>query len=45
MAEFECFCGDTFDTRDQLIQHNVDGHEMSRDESMRAVMDKYPRGV
>ena len=42
MAEFECFCGDTFSSRDDLIQHNVDEHDMSMGESRRKVMEKYP---
>lgn len=42
MAEFQCFCGDAFESRDDLIQHNVSGHDMSEDESRRAVDEKYP---
>lgn len=44
MAEqFECFCGTTFDDRQQLIQHNVAEHDMSEQQSRDAVMDKYPQ--
>ena len=39
---FECFCGDTFGSLDDLIQHNVNEHDMSPDESRRKVMEKYP---
>ncbi|GEM_PF-4360565 len=44
MAEFECFCGDAFETREELILHNVEEHDMSQDESRRRVMEKYPAG-
>ena len=39
---FQCFCGDQFDDRDQLIQHNVSSHGMTEDESRGKVMEKYP---
>lgn len=39
---FECFCGDAFGSRGDLIEHNVDQHEMSMDESRQKVMEKYP---
>lgn len=39
---FECFCGDRFDSRDELIAHNVSQHEMGEDESRRKVLEKYP---
>jgi len=42
MAEFECFCGDMFGSREELIQHNVDAHDMSERESREKVMQKYP---
>jgi hypothetical protein len=45
MDEFECFCGDTFDTREELIQHNVEEHDMSPDESRQKVIEKYPGGA
>ena len=40
--EFECFCGDVLVSRDELIQHNVDAHEMDGAESRRRVLQKYP---
>jgi hypothetical protein len=40
--EYQCFCGDSFGSRDELIEHNVDEHGMSRDESRRKVWEKYP---
>ena len=40
---FECFCGDTFDTRQELVDHNVQAHGMERAESVRRVDEKYPR--
>lgn len=43
MAEqFECFCGDRFADRDELIQHNVAEHDMTETESRRRVNEKYP---
>lgn len=39
---FQCFCGDGFDDREQLVQHNVSEHSMAEDESRRKVMEKYP---
>jgi hypothetical protein len=39
---FECFCGDRFGSRDDLIEHNVSSHGMSEDESRGKVMEKYP---
>jgi hypothetical protein len=42
--DFECFCGDRFSDRDQLIQHNVSLHDMAEDESRQKVMEKYPMG-
>ena len=42
MNDFECFCGDTFGSREELIQHNVDAHDMSQNESRQKVMEKYP---
>ena len=39
---FECFCGDRFDDRETLVEHNVSSHGMSRDESRSKVMEKYP---
>jgi hypothetical protein len=42
MADFQCFCGESFGTRDLLVEHNVDVHGMQRDESQRAVDQKYP---
>jgi hypothetical protein len=44
MADFACFCGDAFETRDELIQHNVDVHDMSETESESRVLEKYPVG-
>ena len=41
-GDFQCFCGDRFETRDQLIDHNVQAHAWSREESRRRVMEKYP---
>lgn len=40
--DYQCFCGDSFQDRDELIQHNVASHEMSEDDSRRAVDEKYP---
>jgi hypothetical protein len=42
MADFECFCGESFGDREELIQHNVDQHQMTMDESRQKVLDKYP---
>jgi hypothetical protein len=42
MAEFECFCGEAFGTRDDLILHNVEDHGMTQDESRQRVLEKYP---
>lgn len=39
---YECFCGDAFDSREALIDHNVEEHDMNEGESRRRVMDKYP---
>lgn len=39
---YDCFCGDTFDTREALIAHNVSDHGWSEGDSRRAVMEKYP---
>ncbi|HUR69158.1 MAG TPA: hypothetical protein VM370_07915 [Candidatus Thermoplasmatota archaeon] len=39
---YECFCGDTFTSREELIDHNVQRHEMTQGDSRRAVFDKYP---
>ncbi|MEA3201373.1 MAG: hypothetical protein QOE90_2801 [Thermoplasmata archaeon] len=44
MTDFECFCGEGFETRDDLIQHNVQEHDMSETESESRVMEKYPVG-
>jgi hypothetical protein len=44
MADYECFCGEGFESRDDLIQHNVEEHDMSEGESRRRVMEKYPEG-
>lgn len=41
-ADFECFCGGAFASREQLIQHNVHQHDMDENESRRLVMEKYP---
>jgi hypothetical protein len=40
--DYECFCGEQFGSRDDLIEHNVTGHGMAREESRRAVLEKYP---
>lgn len=40
---YECFCGDRFDFREQLIDHNVELHDQDIGESRRAVMEKYPQ--
>lgn len=42
MQDFECFCGDRFETREGLIRHNVDAHQMEPEESRRSVLEKYP---
>lgn len=39
---YECFCGDRFGSREELIDHNVDAHGMSEAESRRKVIEKYP---
>ena len=39
---FECFCGERFDNREALIDHNVERHEMGEDESRSKVDEKYP---
>ena len=41
-TDYECFCGDHFESREQLIAHNVDKHGWNEGESRRAVMEKYP---
>lgn len=41
-GSFECFCGDRFTSRDDLIQHNVSDHDMREEESRRKVLEKYP---
>ena len=40
--DYECFCGERFGSREELITHNVDVHAMDEGASRRAVMDKYP---
>lgn len=42
--QYECFCGAAFGRSDDLIQHNVQEHEMAQEESARRVMEKYPQG-
>lgn len=42
MATYECFCGDSFELREELIDHNVTDHGWNVGESRRAVMEKYP---
>ncbi|HVM45601.1 MAG TPA: hypothetical protein VM582_06665 [Candidatus Thermoplasmatota archaeon] len=39
---YECFCGDGFGTREDLIQHNVSRHGWNEGESRRKVLEKYP---
>lgn len=39
---FQCFCGDLFDNREALIDHNVLTHGMREDESRSKVDEKYP---
>jgi hypothetical protein len=39
---YECFCGDDFQAREDLIEHNVSSHGWSIGDSRRAVLDKYP---
>ena len=39
---YSCFCGDGFDRREDLIEHNVGAHGWNVGESRRAVMEKYP---
>ena len=39
---FECFCGDRFDSRQELIDHNVQSHGMNEQESRSKVEEKYP---
>lgn len=42
MPEFECFCGDAFASRNDLMQHNVEEHNMPMSESRQKVLEKYP---
>jgi hypothetical protein len=42
-GEFECYCGEKFDDREELIQHNVDKHDWDLERSRRAVAEKYPQ--
>ena len=39
---YECFCGEAFEHREDLIEHNVGAHDWNVGESRRAVMAKYP---
>ncbi|HET6404089.1 MAG TPA: hypothetical protein VFH78_05540 [Candidatus Thermoplasmatota archaeon] len=41
-TNYECFCGDGFDSREQLMSHNVSSHGMGEGDSRRAVIEKYP---
>lgn len=45
MPDYECFCGEGFDARDDLVAHNVDVHDMNEEASRRAVDEKYPRAA
>lgn len=42
MDRYDCFCGEGFRDRNELIRHNVDAHHWKEDESRQAVMRKYP---
>ena len=42
MTSYECFCGDVFSDREELIAHNVTSHDMSEAASRQAVDEKYP---
>lgn len=44
-SSFQCFCGQEFNDRDTLVQHNVDHHEMDELASREAVDEKYPRAA
>jgi hypothetical protein len=39
---YACSCGDAFDGREALIDHNVSAHAWDLGDSRRAVMEKYP---
>lgn len=39
---FECYCGDTFESREELIDHNVSAHGWDEQGSRQKVMEKYP---
>lgn len=39
--DYECFCGERFHSREDLIDHNVTLHGWEEGESRRAVMKKY----
>ena len=45
MTDHQCFCGDSFPEREDLIAHNVTSHEMSEAASRQAVDEKYPRAA
>lgn len=40
--EYACFCGDSFPSREALIDHNIQAHQMSEAESRKRVSEKYP---
>lgn len=42
MPDYECFCGDTAGSREELIEHNVSAHGWNEGRSRRAVLEKYP---
>lgn len=44
-SSFECFCGQQFDGREDLVQHNVENHDMNEQASREAVDEKYPRAA
>ena len=42
MNDYQCFCGDSFSSREDLIAHNIEAHDMNEGESRRSVLEKYP---
>ena len=41
-ATYECFCGDSFTAREELIEHNIQVHGWNEGDSRRSVLRKYP---
>lgn len=41
-GDYACFCGHTFGSRDELIDHNVEAHGWDEHDSRTAVLKKYP---